>query len=305
MMSQQVRQRQGRWHGFPLAGLVLVALGVLFLLQTTGVVPWNLWGVLWRFWPVLVIAFGINIILGRRVPWLAAILILVLLAGTLFMASFFTISTEQVSVPAEFASGQQELDGLESVDVNIEFGAGELVLSSLPEGSPLLMDGSFYRVGAETSLVRSGSSGELDVRMRDRELPFVFGENADWEISLSQTPRINLNLDSGASSVELDLRDLLVTDLTIDTGASSLEVRMPAHAGHVNARITGGASSIEVIIPDGVAARIKTDSGLSSVDIDSRRFPNVNGTHVSPDFDTAENRIDLGIDSGVSSITVF
>ena len=55
-----------RRHGIPTGAIILVIVGVVLLLQTTGVVSWDLWLNLWRFWPVLIIAIGINVFLGRR-----------------------------------------------------------------------------------------------------------------------------------------------------------------------------------------------------------------------------------------------
>ena len=45
----------------PILGIFLVFLGVVFLLQTLNFPPWNIWGTLWRFWPVLIIISGIDI----------------------------------------------------------------------------------------------------------------------------------------------------------------------------------------------------------------------------------------------------
>jgi len=42
--------------------LVLIAAGVLLLLNTLGVLPWDAWSEIWRFWPILVILFGLTIL---------------------------------------------------------------------------------------------------------------------------------------------------------------------------------------------------------------------------------------------------
>ena len=99
----------------------------------------------------------------------------------------------------------------------------------------------------------------------------------------------------------LDLRDLQISDLDVDAGAADLDITMPSGAGHVAANIDAGAASIDVIIPPGVAARITRTSGLSSIDIDSNRFPKSGGLHVSPDIDTAQNRVEIKLRVGASS----
>ena len=37
---------------------ILIGLGVLLLLWQLGVLPANTWALLWRFWPVILIAIG-------------------------------------------------------------------------------------------------------------------------------------------------------------------------------------------------------------------------------------------------------
>ena len=58
--------------------LVLITLGVLFLLQNLGYLPWAFWSVAWRFWPVILILVGIQLFFGRR-AWVAAGLVVVVL----------------------------------------------------------------------------------------------------------------------------------------------------------------------------------------------------------------------------------
>jgi hypothetical protein len=297
--SQETQSR--RSGGFPIFAVILIALGIVLLLQTTGVLPWEFWSGIWRFWPVVIIAIGINLIFGRRLPWLAGLLIAIVLVIALGVALFLVPVSSAVAV----SSMQEDLQGLESAELNIDFGAGELIIDSLPEGSPSLVEATFEKRDAETSVVRAGNSATLDISMRDRDFPFFGGfTKADWRISLSRLPRLSIDLDGGASDIRLDLSSLQVSDLSLDTGAASVEVRMPASAGRVNAKIDAGAADITVIIPEGVAARIDSDVVAGSTSIDESRFPRVGDAYISPDFDTATNRIDLEIEAGASSVTI-
>jgi hypothetical protein len=54
--------------GIPVFALLLVLVGGVLLLQNLGVIPWELWLELWRLWPVLIIAFGLNLIVGGVRP---------------------------------------------------------------------------------------------------------------------------------------------------------------------------------------------------------------------------------------------
>ncbi len=43
--------------------LVLICAGAVLLLNTLGILPWRSWAEIGRFWPVLVIAAGLSILI--------------------------------------------------------------------------------------------------------------------------------------------------------------------------------------------------------------------------------------------------
>lgn len=67
-------------------GTFLLLLGVILLLQTFNVLPWQLWRKLLLFWPVLVIIAGFSILLRHRHPWLFATITAILLIASLLFA---------------------------------------------------------------------------------------------------------------------------------------------------------------------------------------------------------------------------
>ncbi len=299
-MAGQTSAPRRRRGGVPVFAIVLVLLGVLLLLQTTGVVSWGIWGILWRFWPVIIIAIGIELVLGRWSPVLAGVLVAVLLVGAVGAAVGIAMAQEDDEVVETLA---EPLGDLRSVDVRLVFGAGDLAVRSLPAGSPNLVEGRFEERGAQVALTRIADRGELRIQMGNRRWLQSLG-SGDWDIALSPVPRLSLDMDGGAADMNLDLRDLQVASLDVDTGAASMELVMPARAGQTQARIDGGAASITITIPEGVAARIRSDSGLSSIDVDTRRFPRAGDVWESPDFGAAANRVEIELHLGASSVAV-
>lgn len=47
------------------SALLLVSLGIILLLNNFGVLPWSLWETLWKFWPILLIVWGVETIFGH------------------------------------------------------------------------------------------------------------------------------------------------------------------------------------------------------------------------------------------------
>ena len=252
-------------------GSALIVLAGLLLLKQMGVIVGDIFG---YFWPLLIIAFGVWLIVG-------------------FFAQNKPVAGEQVSIP---------LEGAASAYIKLDHGAGRLTLRS-GAGSGEVVNGTF---GNGLSYKSHLEGGRLEVKMRTSQQPWAWwpGESLDWDIRLNRDIPLNLKIDSGASASILDLSDLKVTDLDIDTGASKTELILPANAGNTHVDIDTGASSLKVSIPSGVAASIRVKSGIASVNVNSR-FPRLDGgLYQSTDYSMAANRVDMTIDAGVGSIEV-
>jgi hypothetical protein len=297
-----VTQQSRPWTGdFPLGAIILIAVGVLLLLQTTGVVAWDVWASLWRFWPVILIVIGINILLGRRAPAVAAAIALLLLGGVIAGA----IVMHSTGVGRVASAEDVPLGSTKAANVSVKFGAGDLTIAALPIQSPLLMQGAFNTPGGAAQVTTSSAGDHTSVRVRSPNARW-FGStaSAQWQITLNQAVQIALELDAGAADLNLDLRDLKVTALDIDVGASDLELILPAYAGHLTMNVNAGASDITLTVPDGVAARVTRTSGVASFTVDTQRFPQSGNRYESPDFASATNRADIQMTVGAASVRI-
>ena len=104
--------------------------------------------------------------------------------------------------------------------------------------------------------------------------------------------------------MNLDLTELHVTDLTLQTSTSSTALKLPANAGTTRAYIEAGTSAVDIDVPPGVAATIHAERGMSSLEVDSGRFPRIGAGYKSPDYETAANRADIRVATGMGSVSV-
>ena len=113
-----------------------------------------------------------------------------------------------------------------------------------------------------------------------------------------------LDVESGASSLHIDLADVLATRFSLKTGASSANVTMPARGASM-LDVESGAASINVRVPDVTAARIRVKESVMSINVDTSRFPQLDsGLYQSANFDASQNRTEINIESGVGSLTI-
>ena len=72
--------------GAAVIGVVLVFIGTILLLETLGILPWNLWAAMWRLWPVLIVIIGLSILLRNGNPVVVGLLVAIILGAGLFLA---------------------------------------------------------------------------------------------------------------------------------------------------------------------------------------------------------------------------
>jgi hypothetical protein len=73
-----------------IGALLLITLGILFLLNNFGVISWEVWNDLWRFWPVILILIGLELLAGksRLASFIVFLIGLVLLAMVIIKTAF-------------------------------------------------------------------------------------------------------------------------------------------------------------------------------------------------------------------------
>lgn len=263
-------------QGGTFLGLVLVAIGGVLLLITLGLVQADIWRLVL---PSLVIVLGLwllwGAVFGRKEP-----------------------SVERVSVPLEAAKEAR---------VRLHFGAGRLMAGG--GAAPGELMACECTGGVDMRRRREGDRQVIDVRLPPDGfllfgLPWLWAHPPEWSLRFSQEVPLTLEVEAGASDAHLDLSDLQVKRLRLQTGASAVEVTMPSAAGQTKASIEAGAASVRLHVPEGVAARIRAKGGLSEIKIDRNRFPRGPQGYQSPDFDSAEHRVEIDLQTGVGSVEI-
>lgn len=303
-----------RQSGFGFAG-VLILLGVFGLLWNFNVLPDGFWGEFWTLWPLLLVAVGVNLMLSRKGAWLGSVAALAVVAGSLVAAWVLavadpgsprglTVSSESISVKS---------DGAETARLELTVAAGDLSLTGGAPAGLLLSGGSQGSVAEVTdqrvSVRTSDGRRTVDVRLNS-EWNFEFpprrsrSSEGRWILRHAEGIPTDIRIETGASDLDLDLRELNVQSLNVDGGAADIDVVLPANAGRTTAEFSIGAADLDITVPPGVAARIDFEGGISSLNIDESRFPKVGDRYVSPDFESAANRVTIKIEAGVSDITI-
>src|SRR5690348_15482889 len=121
-------------------------------------------------------------------------------------------------------------------------------------------------------------------------------------LRLNSDVPLRLRIDSGVGRTEANLARLRLTALEIHSGVGQTIATLPAQ-GDLPVTIEGGVGQTTIIIPQGVAARIMVTQGLGNVQVIGN-YQKQDQRYISPSYDTAPNRVDIQVNSGVGSIII-
>lgn len=257
-------------------GSVLVLLGGLFLLQATGILKTD--DVLGFFWPLLVMLLGAWVLLGVFFP------------------------------KGAFSAGEAggalsvALENAPRVSLDVNHGAGRMEIRG---GAPLgVALAGTKAAGMSMDTSRDEDGLDIEVNAGPTFIPWVGPDGGAWQFQVTNEVPISLEVDAGASTMLFDFTGVRLDMLEMNTGASSITLVLP-QSGSSKVEIDMGAASLDVTVPVGVAARIQLEGGVSSINVDTARFPRISdGLYLSPDFATAQDKVDISIDGGANTILI-
>jgi hypothetical protein len=290
--------------------VILIGLGVVFLLNNLGILSWSMWDVIFRLWPVLLIAAGLDIIIGRRSAWgslLALALTLIVLAGALWLFGAYA-RTGQAGLGEEI---RQTLDGATEAEVVIAHSVGTLRVESLLASraeSANLIEGTI-RPGRGEKVARDfaieGEKATFTLRSEGVSVgpfPGGWGGQWTWNLGLNSDIPLDLEISLGVGQSDVDLRDLMVSELDMDMGIGQTTVTLPEE-GRFWARIDGAIGQTTIRIPEGLAVRVHVDTGLAA-----RQLPHNyrcrDDVCTSPGYESAEDRVDLDVSQAIGNVAV-
>jgi hypothetical protein len=231
---------------------------------------------------------------------IAAALLVALGVGLYFSGSRRTVQLVRESV-------SQPIGAAKSADVTIAMGLGQLRIGALPQSSNLIAGEIAYP--ERNSVTRASSiDGEIatfTLREQDSQANSLVKYRDDaaiWDLRLNPATPMRLTIEAGVGEGTIDLAQLEVTDLDVQTGIGNTMLTLPRQ-GHFQARVEGGVGNTTIRVPAGLAVRLTSTTGLGNISVPAN-YRRQGDVTVSPDFDSAANRVELTASGGIGNITI-
>ncbi len=298
-------------------GVILISVGVVLLLNTTGHLPWMVWSRILSLWPMVLVAIGIELLFKRtHLSFLAIISPLLFLATILGPALIFKPDFSKIHKTGEAYLWSQDMDStLTKVTADLELNAVDLRLSS---GTDRLVSAELDYCDnpplATYRYINSDSSAIIKIKdtERSRNHGWSFSQpwfgwdkcEKNWDIKLTDRIPISFKVDANAVKADFDLSDLKVEEFNLNVNASKVSIRIGDAVDQVSCRIDANAAKLTFSFPENMALRIIDHSKMSSTNFSHISLKEFRDGFETPDFENSPRHLVLYLDGSAIKLTV-
>jgi hypothetical protein len=247
--------------------ILFIGLGTVLLLSNLGYVQLASWTVFLRLWPVLLIAFGLDILIGHRGVWSAVAgvtLGLLLVAGVFWYASTLpearTVESETISQP---------LAEVRSAEVNLGQIFGEMNVSGDASGDNLI-EGQVQlgrnQTFSQDYVIRNGTGVySLSSTTADAYFPFLNPATSPvWNLNLTGDIPLSLDMSLVIGSQHIDLTGLTVERLETSVVIGQTRLIL-AESDPFEGRTSAVIGQVVVLVPRDVPLRVQLSTALTGI----------------------------------------
>ncbi len=254
------------------AGLVVVVVGALLLMNTTGYLPWTVWDAVLSFWPLLVIGLGVQIIFARyRFPGVAVAFLIILIVAAMNpyptspgvrLPQWFHHWLFIPQPTKSFQTYAPDLpEGVAALDLSLS--APSVVLDIKEDealsGTLLKAELGWDRVKPRFRLAEGSDGNRASVSITAESGATSRGRDEgrqEWTLALNPSLPTNLRITGGVASLSLDASPSAIEGLYVTAGVSRLELSFGFCEGSSEVTVQGGVSDIRLTVPDGLGVRV-------------------------------------------------
>ncbi len=298
-------------------GAILISIGVVLLLNTTGQLSWMVWWRILSLWPIALVAIGVELLFKKTslsvFSLLSPLLFIIAILGP---ALIFKPDFNRIHRAGETYLWSQDLDTtLTKVNATVELSAGDLTLSS---GTDKLISAELDYWDKEPLVdykkIASDNSASIEIKDQGRtrrhwdwgwaKVWWGESEKKDWDIKLSDRFSLDLKINAKADRIKLDLSELQLANLKMDSRASHVDITIGDLVDNVTGRITSKASTFYLSFPEDMALRIENRAKMSTTSFSHISLKEIEDGFETPDFENTPRKLTLYLDGSVTKLRI-
>lgn len=286
--------------------IVAAGLGTILLLSNLNILMTSALGMIAQFWPALIIAWGLDLIIGHRSRIAALVGVVVglgLIGGIFYLAVMAPASALGLqSIPVS-----QRLEDIRQAEVEIGVTAGTLSLNASSDPA-MLLEGSINHLSNETIdqdyTTRSGT-GTLSIKSRGVVAIMPFSPSyrqATWKLNVTPNLPLEVQTKLVMGDQRLDLSQLTRMNLNAETVIGMNLVTLPRD-GDRQISLKGVIGETRVLVPRGTAVNVQVNTALTTLSFPSD-WQRTGNQITSPTALSSSKRISLDVEQTIGSLSI-
>jgi hypothetical protein len=251
--------------------IVLIGIGVIMLLANLDLLPSPSVRLLLRLWPLALVVLGLDLLVGRRSPIIGGLIglgAIALVVALLYMAPSLEL---EPAIERKTLAFNEPLGSADAAIVSLDLERYATTVQASIDSEDLFdalletyTDASFRATGSGQ---KSISLKPAEANLFNFDWTMASTRDMTWEIGLSPAIPLNLSVDVGSGSANLDLFGLTLSALKVDGGSGHTELAIPASSSLYPVDIDGGSGSFDIEIEAGADLEGNFSVGSGSFDI--------------------------------------
>jgi len=308
---------------------LLIFIGLVFLLNNFGWLPWESWAIIWRFWPFILIFIGLQMILGRsRVGVVvSSIISLLLIAVVLLVLAASSNSDlnnylkERISwwdnvflVARQETKEQQivvkddEYDGVVSRQLKAELGVADFSLVDDDSTNFISILSKYYDNYETPILEKELENDQLNFLFKTKTKAHFypgFFRGTSHRITLGQSSlRSDIDISVGTGKADIDLTKIGIDDFKVDVGTGLAEIDLGKAALPTKFfDLSVGTGKISLVLPADIGLKIDHSIGLGKATISGAELKD-DDTYTSKNYETAVIKLTIKVSVGTGQIEI-
>jgi len=281
---------------------ILIGIGVIMLLNNLGYLNWSVWDIL-NLWPILLVAAGLELLVGRRSP-LGALVSAIIVLGLIAGGVWFISTSDFTHANAQTIEIREPRDDITDARVLLSPAVAQINVKALNDSGNFVVGTVLHRPNERvTQTFAGGDTARLDVKTNGSPgVTMGPGRGYVWDFNFHPDVALDLRIDTGMGDVNLDLRALTLESVKVDAGMGAVTIKLPK-TGKFDVDIDSGMGTVVIEVPAGLGVRLQTEAAIVGRSLPADYTRN-NNRYTSPNYDSAEDHADIQVDLGIGSITI-
>lgn len=296
-------------------GIILFFVGSVLLLDNFNLINFH-WMRVWKFWPVVLIITGLNMLFNKNGKqtgsYISLAVLVIALVAFFFLGQQPPLKRQSATLKVDMENDHYETvlseplgtDSIKPIQLNIKGGGASYKLKG--ETDSLFLAKIEHTKKATYALVRheTDSLTILNFHLgKGRNNFHLTDAGHDVRFFLNKEIEHQINLNIGAGEAKFDLSDFKLKSLTFNGGAAELDLKIGNKLPTTYIEVNTGVADIKIKVPKASACQIRTKTGLSTKDFEGFNKISEN-LYQSPNFTTTANKVFIDLDGGLSNFEV-